>query len=307
MIKKVCKYLVSKTYFAINRIYNFFLRKGVAGHMRVFIEEPIIKECIESVIDCLDRLYIAYYDDLECVKDIIEIKEKFPNKIVLHKYKRDSSKNFWWFIQKSYKKIHYKWYVKIDADQVYIKENFINNINKSLKTWNQIFTLSGVNVFANNNKMVLLNNNYEDKYGMMLFSFNGNGDTLLLRKPFLSKYMEASTTDGRIIERYYFPAWRNCKQVWGGVNWLHFGPIKIGIRNNIPSKNVSKNIDSFVENNKKNKTKEWITLDYLEDNLLIFIKWFKDNEYFINNTFTKCINQKVCNEHQCSKLVKNFN
>ncbi len=35
---------------------------------------------------------------------------------------------------------------------------------------------------------------------------------------------------------------------------MHFGPIKIGIRNNIQKKFISNDIDTFFELNKKNET-----------------------------------------------------
>ncbi len=99
--------LIKFFYKKINNLYFKTLKNGIAGHLRVFIDEPIIIESVKSIIDGLDKLYICFYENLSCSKKIQQLKETYPDKIILHPVKK-LEKHFSYYINKSYKQIKYK-------------------------------------------------------------------------------------------------------------------------------------------------------------------------------------------------------
>ncbi len=113
---------------------------GISGHMRVRNEAMSVAECIESCIDFLDELIITYNTSTDNTEQILEeYKNKYPDKIRLYHYKPNiircdvyefndkysyvhSLSNYYNF---GYIKIEYKYYMKIDADQIYFTEKLL--------------------------------------------------------------------------------------------------------------------------------------------------------------------------------------
>lgn len=117
---------------------------GISGHMRVRNEAMSVGECIESCIDFLDELIITYNTSTDDTEQILEeYQNKYKDKIRLYHYKPNLisikdyvesefntkySKvhylsNYYNF---GYVKIKYKYYMKIDADQIYFTEKLLS-------------------------------------------------------------------------------------------------------------------------------------------------------------------------------------
>lgn len=114
---------------------------GISGHLRVKDEAMSLAECIDSCIDALDELIITYNKSTDNTEEILkEYKKKYPDKIRLYyyepniiKYNKDEyntkySKihyldNYYNF---GYVKIKYRYYMKIDADQVYFTKKLLD-------------------------------------------------------------------------------------------------------------------------------------------------------------------------------------
>ena len=135
---------------------------GLTGHLRAKNEAMNIGQCIESCIDFLDELIITYNDSEDKTTEIIQkYADKYPDKIKAYHYKayvspytfvtpytyyvhsdsdlakikeypEDSSiHNPANYYNYGYTKTSYKYYVKIDADQIYFTEKLLN-IKKAL-------------------------------------------------------------------------------------------------------------------------------------------------------------------------------
>lgn len=133
---------------------------GLSGHLRVKDEAMSVAECIDSCIDALDELIITYNKSSDNTEEILkEYEKKYPYKIKLYfyepniiKYNKDEYKtkyselhylpNYYNF---GYLKIKYKYYMKIDADQIYFKEKLFE-IRKAL--------LSDINTSKTINKLL---------------------------------------------------------------------------------------------------------------------------------------------------------
>lgn len=123
---------------------------GISGHMRVKNEAMTLAESIDSCIDALDELIITYNkssDDTELI--LKEYKNKYPNKISLYYYEpyviahtstkeeldEFENKKMYYntksihsmanYSNYGYVKIKYKYYIKIDGDQIYFKDKLL--------------------------------------------------------------------------------------------------------------------------------------------------------------------------------------
>lgn len=114
---------------------------GISGHLRVKDEAMSLAECIDSCIDALDELIITYNKSTDNTEEILkEYKNKYPDKIRIYyyapnliKYDKDeynikySSVHYLAeYTNFGYLKIKYKYYMKIDADQVYFTEKLLD-------------------------------------------------------------------------------------------------------------------------------------------------------------------------------------
>ncbi len=109
---------------------------GISGHLRVKNEEGPLRACVLSVIDFLDELIITYQKSEDKTQQIIEeLVKEYPDKIRVYFYapyvfpygskendNTQSIHNLANYYNYGYVKIKYAYYVKIDADQIYIKE-----------------------------------------------------------------------------------------------------------------------------------------------------------------------------------------
>ena len=178
---------------------------GLSGHLRVKDEAMSVAECIDSCIDALDELIITYNKSSDNTEEILkEYEKKYPDKIKLYfyepniiKYNKDEYKtkyseihylpNYYNF---GYLKIKYKYYMKIDADQIYFKEKLfeirkalLSDINTS-KTINKLLKIDKISWYIPIKK---LRNNFRTHYIKKLFDikdkyykFNGVEELLNL-------------------------------------------------------------------------------------------------------------------------------
>ena len=123
---------------------------GISGHMRIKNEAMSLAESIDSCIDALDELIIIYNKSSDNTELILkEYKNKYPNKISLYCYEpyviphTSSKEELDYFESKKmyydtnsihslanyynygYVKVKYKYYVKIDGDQIYFKDKLL--------------------------------------------------------------------------------------------------------------------------------------------------------------------------------------
>ena len=151
---------------------------GISGHMRIKNEAMSLAESIASCIDALDELIITYNKSSDNTESILEeYKNKYPDKISLYHYKPYviphtstkeelddfESKGMYYntesihslanYYNYGYIKIKYKYYVKIDGDQIYfkdklleIREALLSDVKKSknFKTINNLLKLEKV-------------------------------------------------------------------------------------------------------------------------------------------------------------------
>lgn len=114
---------------------------GISGHLRVKDEAMSVAECIDSCIDALDELIITYNKSSDNTEEILkEYEKKYPDKIRLYYYEPNIIKCNKEEYKKKYSEIHYlpnyynfgyiktkyKYYMKIDADQIYFKEKLLD-------------------------------------------------------------------------------------------------------------------------------------------------------------------------------------
>ena len=138
-------YLISKKDF---KILNKKRPLGISGHLRVKDEAMSVGQCIDSCIDALDELIITYNKSTDGTEEILmKYAKKYPEKIRLYFYPFDvvllnknkygygyvhSLSNYYNF---GYIKIKYRYYMKIDADQIYFTEKLLK-IRQALLYYN---------------------------------------------------------------------------------------------------------------------------------------------------------------------------
>ena len=175
---------------------------GISGHLRVKDEAMSIAECIDSCIDALDELIITYNKSTDATEEILkEYEKKYPDKIKLYFYKPNIIKydaneyktkyssihylpNYYNF---GYIKTKYKYYMKIDADQIYFTEKFLeireallSNINKT-KNINKLLIIQRIAYLIPFKK---LRNNFRTNFIKKIFNkeknynYNGTEDIL---------------------------------------------------------------------------------------------------------------------------------
>ena len=179
---------------------------GISGHLRVKDEAMSVAECIDSCIDALDELIITYNKSSDNTEEILkEYGKKYPDKIRLYFYEPNMIKyaeneykvkyseihyldNYYNF---GYLKIKYKYYMKIDADQIYfteklleIRDALLSNINSS-ETLNRLLKIDKISWYIPIKK---LRNNFRTYYVKKLFNikdkdykFNGVEELLNLK------------------------------------------------------------------------------------------------------------------------------
>ncbi|WPC38748.1 hypothetical protein PQQ32_04595 [Brachyspira hyodysenteriae] len=179
---------------------------GISGHLRVKDEAMSVAECIDSCIDALDELIITYNKSTDNTEEILkEYEKKYPDKIRLYYYKPNIIKynkdeyNIKYspvhylaeYTNFGYLKIKYKYYLKIDADQIYftdklvkIREALLCDINSS-KTINKLLKIDKISWYIPIKK---LRNNFRTFYIKKLFNikdssykFNGVEELLNLK------------------------------------------------------------------------------------------------------------------------------
>ena len=113
---------------------------GISGHLRVKDEAMSVAECIDSCIDALDELVITYNKSIDNTEEILKkYEKKYPDKIRLYYYepylmkynedeyikKYSELHYFHYYSNFGFTKIKYKYYIKIDADQIYFREKLL--------------------------------------------------------------------------------------------------------------------------------------------------------------------------------------
>ncbi len=130
---------------------------------------------------------------------------------------------------KCLRKTKYIWTLKIDGDQIYDTQQLLNIRNKILSdTKNKhiietAYSLSGINVCANNGDFYFPSKLVEENLSMI----NGLGDHLVCKKRFGMKYIpwDWQNNGKNIIERFRVPY---LDIVEYGICWFHFGYLKHG-------------------------------------------------------------------------------
>lgn len=119
---------------------------GISGHLRVKNEAGSVKECVESVIEHVDELIVTYQPSQDSTQEIVQtLAAVYPDKIRLFcympyvppftYYERDhavsneypdpsSIHNAANYYNYGYTKIKYKYYMKVDADQIYFPQKW---------------------------------------------------------------------------------------------------------------------------------------------------------------------------------------
>ena len=165
-----------------------------------------VAECVDSCIDALDELIITYNKSSDNTEEILkEYEKKYPDKIRLYYYEPNIIKyseneykikyseihylpNYYNY---GYLKIKYRYYMKIDADQIYfidkllkIREALLSGINAS-ETLNKLLKIDKVSWYIPIKK---LRNNFRTYYIKKLFNikdkdykFNGVEELLNLK------------------------------------------------------------------------------------------------------------------------------
>lgn len=129
----------------MNMIYeNDICNNGISGLMRVSNEEATLQASIESCIHALDELIIVYNDCTDDSPFIIEsLRKQYSDKIKVYPYshnivrlltesdydeiknaKEDDPRLLANYYNFALSKVNFKYVVKIDADQIYLKERF---------------------------------------------------------------------------------------------------------------------------------------------------------------------------------------
>ncbi|AEM22800.1 hypothetical protein Bint_2192 [Brachyspira intermedia PWS/A] len=161
---------------------------GISGHLRVKDEAMSIAECIDSCIDALDELIITYNKSTDDTEEILkDYEKKYPDKIRLYYYapniigyneneyktKYSEIHYFYHYSNFGYLKIKYRYYIKIDADQIYfteklldIREALLSDINAS-ETINKLLTIDKISWYIPIKK---LRNNFRTYYIKKLFN-----------------------------------------------------------------------------------------------------------------------------------------
>ena len=202
---------------------------GLSGHLRVKDEAMSIAECIDSCIDALDELIITYNKSSDNTENILkEYEKKYPDKIRLYfyapniiKYDKDEYKikyselhYFYYYSNFGYLKIRYKYYIKIDSDQIYFTEKLFE-IREAL--------LSDIKLSDNIRKLLIIS---KISLYIPIKKLRNNFRTYFIKKAFSKKedyYYDGienilSFRDFIIYNRYLYKD--NCSFELGGINLI---------------------------------------------------------------------------------------
>lgn len=139
---------------------------GISGHLRVKDEAMSLAEYIDSCIDFLDELIITYNTSSDNTEEILKnYEKKYPEKIKLFHYKPNIIRYNKDEYNTKYSQIHYldnyynyglikikyKYYVKIDADQIYFTDKLLK-LRELL-----ILDINQIKLSNNINKLLLIN------------------------------------------------------------------------------------------------------------------------------------------------------
>ncbi len=110
---------------------------GLSGHLRVRNEAMTLRPCLDSCLPFLDELIITYNDSNDTTEEILlEYARRFPHKIRLFWYPLEwgairgttQARPFGHlaqFYNFGYTKVRYKYYMKIDGDQIYFPDKML--------------------------------------------------------------------------------------------------------------------------------------------------------------------------------------
>jgi len=206
-------------------------KEGVSGLMRVSNEEKTVKQSIESVINVVDELVIIYHNCYDNTVSILESLALKYSKISIFEYKQyvipansggyiegfnpyHSLANYYNY---GLSKCNYKWFLKIDADQIYFEDELRKLFNK--RQSKAYYCMVGFNVLVdiNDNISVFL---FED------LPINGyHGDHFLTEIKIGSCFKILNYGDGSYsqCEQYYEPNinWGMFDFSLGGSFWYH--------------------------------------------------------------------------------------
>lgn len=227
---------------------------GITGHLRVKNEGLTLSQCIDSCIEFLDELIITYNDSEDNTEEILfEYEKKYSHKIRIYHYKpkvyvSSDYKEFpeLWEVNQShsvhnlvnyynygYVKTSYKYYMKIDADQIYftdkmlkLRDKLVNtqclfdsklSIDRYIKTYKEDIrnfglVLGGINVVSVKKECTVPLRGRN--------TFNGcGGDHVLWIPNAQRRYVRD--------EKFFYETIVTCfKPKFYGFAWLHLGPVK---------------------------------------------------------------------------------
>lgn len=235
-----------------------FRKNGISGHMCVRNEENTLRESVESIIWFLDELIIQYNDCTDnSEKIILDLKEKYPNKIRVYKWEKKPFK-IWEYRNFGMRKTKYRWYMKIDADQIYnIKENYRDIILNSKKT--TLYLNGGICPFLFNKKYYFLkevSTNWVDENKKEHNASNISEAHYLFVRGIFDKYVRNDKTSYCEYIRIYQIFW---KEIYIDDFFIHFINIKRCLCNNlerskfvqISNIDIKKAIDLKIDKNIK--------------------------------------------------------
>ncbi len=110
---------------------------GLSGHLRARNEAMTLRACLDSCLPFLDELIVTYNDSSDATEEILlEYAKAYPEKIRLFWYPLEWGSvrgkvqvrplgHLAQFYNFGYTKVQYKYYMKIDGDQVYFTDKML--------------------------------------------------------------------------------------------------------------------------------------------------------------------------------------
>jgi hypothetical protein len=258
---------------------------GISGLMRVKNEEKTVRQSVESVINTVDEIVVIYHSCTDNSVSILEeLVKKYPTKIKLYEYKQHvipantnsyikgfdekfSLANYYNF---GLLKCRYKWFLKIDADQIYFEEELKSLFSN--KQQGRYYCMVGFNVTIDKNNDIAVSN-------FQNVPINGHhGDHFLTEIKLGSCFRIPMYEDGTYsqCEQYYEPGvnWGNFDFSLGGAFWYHVRQFKCN------------RSDFYFSEEEKKSINKYINYEYLRSNLCSKYSDYKIHkiiECFFNN------------------------
>ena len=256
-----------------------FKKNGISGHLRVKNEATTLKYCVESVINFVDELIITYNDCTDQSESIIlELKNKYPDKIKVFEWTKKPFR-MWEYSNFGMKKCKYKWYFRIDGDQIYFLDQNKKAIILNSKKKN-IFEISGIAPFNNGGKYSLIVDKKNNTNNIEWFDENN-------KKWILSNISEETYIFVKGLEKYkrndkysfceYIDFKSKKKHIFLGNVYVHFIYMKRKVANDLKKVNFD---DLTLLEIKKLNLYEYLNLIYyILDNKYSSIPFkFKERE-----------------------------